>query len=103
MGAALGVLVALCWTWLWLESARMAAMQMPGMEGMQMSHLQMMGAWYAPWSGTLAIYLFCMWFVMMIGMMTPSVAPIILLYMGVARHATGSGHRFVSAVGFLPG
>jgi predicted metal-binding membrane protein len=103
MGAALVALAALCWTWLWLESARMTGMEMPAMEGMQMSHLQMMGAWYAPWSGTLAVYLFFMWFVMMAGMMTASAAPIILLYMGVARHAAGSGQRFASAAWFLSG
>lgn len=103
MAAALLVLAALAWTWLWHEAARMSGMNMPGMASMRMSHLQMMGGWYAPWTPTLALYLFTMWFVMMIGMMTPSAAPVVLLYMGVARHAEGSGHRFASAAWFLAG
>jgi predicted metal-binding membrane protein len=103
MGVALLLLTALCWTWLWFESVRMTGMEMPEMNGMQMSHMQMMGTRYTPWSTTLAVYLFLMWFVMMVGMMTPAVAPIILLYMGVARHAAGTGHRFASGAWLLAG
>lgn len=103
MAAALLLLAGLAWMWLWREARRMAGLEMPGMEGMRMSHLQMMGAGYAPWSGTLALYLFLMWFVMMIGMMTPAAAPMVLLYMGVARHAASTGHRFVSASWFFAG
>jgi predicted metal-binding membrane protein len=103
MGAALLALVALCWAWLWSESARMSGVNMPDMADMQMSHMQMLGEGYSPWSGTLAAWLFLMWLAMMVGMMTPSAAPIILLYMGVARHAAGSGHRFASALWFLAG
>jgi len=103
MAAALLLLAGLAWVWLWQEAQRMAGMQMPDMAGMRMSHLQMMGAGYAPWSATLAGYLFLMWFVMMVGMMTPAAAPVVLLYMGVARHAAGSGHRFASASWFFAG
>jgi predicted metal-binding membrane protein len=58
---------------------------------------------YAPWTATLAIYLFVMWFVMMIGMMTPSAAPMVLIYVGVARQAASRGHRFASASWFFGG
>jgi predicted metal-binding membrane protein len=47
--------------------------------------------------------LFAMWFVMMVGMMTPSAAPMLLLYDGVARQAGRAGHRFTSVGFFLAG
>jgi len=100
---ALLVLVSLTWTWLWRETSRMSVMDMPDMAGMRMSHLQMMGEGFAPWTPTLAANLFIMWFVMMVAMMTPSAAPVLLLYMGVARHAAGRGHRFASALWFFAG
>jgi predicted metal-binding membrane protein len=49
------------------------------------------------------IALFAMWLVMMVGMMTPSVAPMLLLYEGVARQAGRAGHRFTSVGVFLAG
>ena len=49
------------------------------------------------------VALLAMWIVMMIGMMTPSVAPMLLLYDGVARRAAQSGHRFAPAAVFLGG
>jgi predicted metal-binding membrane protein len=101
--AALLLIAALAWTWVTHEAARMAAMDMPAMHGMRMSHMQMMSPAYAPWTATLALYLFVMWFVMMIGMMTPSVAPMLLLYIGVARQAATRGHRFASAAWFCGG
>lgn len=103
MAAALLAVAALAWVWLWREAARMSGMDMPAMAGMRMSHMQMLGGWYAPWTPTLALYLFIMWFVMMIGMMTPAAAPVVLLYMGVARHAAQGGHRFASALWFFSG
>lgn len=101
--AALLVIAALAWLWVLREASRMAALYMPGMEGMPMSHMQMMSPAYAPWTATLAIYLFVMWFVMMIGMMTASAAPMVLLYMGVARQAATRGQRFASAAWFFGG
>jgi predicted metal-binding membrane protein len=44
----------------------------------------------APWQPVEFAYVFVMWVVMMIGMMTPSAAPMILVYARVGRHATGS-------------
>ncbi|MEO8314162.1 MAG: DUF2182 domain-containing protein [Pseudomonadota bacterium] len=101
--AALLLIAVLAWVWVLREAARMAAMDMPAMEGMGMSHMQMMSPAYAPWTATLAIYLFVMWFVMMIGMMTPSVAPMVLIYVGVARQAATRGHRFAAAAWFFGG
>ncbi len=93
---AMLLVAALAWGYLLYLAAQMRAMAMPAMANVSMSHLQMMSPALAPWSWPLAAYLFAMWFVMMVGMMTPSAAPLVLLYLGVARHAASSGHRFAS-------
>jgi predicted metal-binding membrane protein len=46
---------------------------------------------------------FFMWGVMMVGMMTPSVAPMILIYARVARHAGERGHVFAPTSWFGSG
>jgi predicted metal-binding membrane protein len=102
LGAML-LIAVLAWTWLVREAARMAGMDMPGMADVRMNHLQMMSPAFTAWSRSLALYLFGMWFVMMIGMMVPSAAPMVLLYLGVARHAERGGQRFASAAWFLLG
>jgi predicted metal-binding membrane protein len=101
--ASLLLIAALAWLWLLDEASRMAAMDTVAMANMRMNHMQMLSPSFTAWSAQLAGYLFLMWFVMMIGMMLPSAAPLLLLYMGVARHAAGSGHRFASAAWFLAG
>jgi predicted metal-binding membrane protein len=45
----------------------------------------MMSPDYTPWSGGYFVFMLLMWVVMMIGMMTPSVAPMVLLYTAIAR------------------
>jgi predicted metal-binding membrane protein len=100
---ALLVIAALAWTWILREAARMAAMDMSSMQGVRMSHMQMMSPAWAPWSASLAACLFIMWMVMMVAMMTPSAAPLVLTYMGVARQAATRGHRFAAAAWFFGG
>ena len=101
--AALLLIAGVAWAWLLGESARMASMDTAAMASVRMNHMEMMSPHLTAWSPGLASYLFFMWFVMMIGMMLPSASPLLLLYMGVARHAAGSGHRFASAAWFLAG
>jgi len=67
--------------------AAMEGLDMPGMPMPTLSFVALLG----------------MWIVMMIGMMTPSVAPMLLLYDGVARQAARTGSRFVSVGVFLAG
>src|SRR4051812_46407583 len=86
-----------------MSAMQMPAMDMPGMDGMRTSYLQMLSPAYAPWTAALAIYLFVMWFVMMIGMMTPSVAPMVLIYAGIARQAAARGTPFAAAGWFAAG
>lgn len=60
------------------------------------------------WDPAYAIIMLLMWWVMMIAMMTPSAAPMILLYARVARHAQAKGRirpgilpTFIFALGYL--
>jgi len=67
----------------------------------------MMTPAYRPWSPGFFAFMLVMWIVMIIGMMTPSVAPMILLYAAVARRNSstqgGARHAFASAGWFLAG
>jgi predicted metal-binding membrane protein len=97
---ALVTLTALAWAYLLLLSARMGTpMPMDGMAGMAMDDMAM-GA-TSP-AATL-LFAFVMWAVMMIGMMTPSVAPMILLYAKVGRRARSDSKPFASAGWFVAG
>src|SRR5258708_16725012 len=86
--AALGVLTALAWSDLvWLaDDMAMDGMDMTGYRMIPAGRALMMPA-SSPWQPLEFAYVFAMWAVMMIGMMTPSAAPIILVYARVGRHA----------------
>jgi predicted metal-binding membrane protein len=92
--ALLGV-AALAWGYtIWL-AGRMAmppaaSMSMPDMPGMRMDE-SMMAPGHTPWTVIHFLFIFAMWAVMMVGMMTPTVAPMVLIYARVARHANGGG------------
>ena len=95
VSAALVLLTALAWAYvLWLA----ADMDMGGMD---MSDFRMIPAGIgimapalSPWSGMEFAFVFAMWAVMMIGMMTPSAAPMILIYARVGRQAAQQGKPF---------
>ena len=89
---ALGALALLCWAYL---VSLAAAPAMDGMEGMAPA--------VAPWTSEDALATLLMWSVMMVGMMTPSVAPMILIYARVARHAENRGTVFAPAGWFALG
>jgi predicted metal-binding membrane protein len=57
----------------------------------------------AAWTVGHVVFIFTMWTVMMVGMMTPSVAPMILIYTQVARQAGTQGHVFAPAGYFVLG
>ena len=64
----------------------------------------MMSPEYMPWSAGYFAFMLVMWIVMMIGMMTPSVAPMILLYTAIARQSAGSAAQAFAPPGwFLAG
>ncbi|MBZ9679889.1 MULTISPECIES: DUF2182 domain-containing protein [unclassified Mesorhizobium] len=116
--AALAVIAVFAWAYvLWLA----ADMAMPGspvpggeagdMAGMDMASMNMggmdMGAAVAPgfrpWASADFVFTFTMWAVMMVGMMTPSVAPMLLLYAGVGRKALADSRPIASTAWFFTG
>jgi predicted metal-binding membrane protein len=109
--AALLLITGLAWIWLAHLAAQMAAPAMAGMDmssmaGMDMSAMPGMAAMspaLEPWTTAHALFLFAMWAVMMVGMMTPSVAPMVLLYQRIAQQANSKGHNFAPAGWFLGG
>ena len=100
----LTLLTALAWSYLLWLSADMA------MGGMDMGDFRMipsgMGLMvlaHTPWQAMEFAFVFVMWTVMMVGMMTPSAVPMILMYARVGRQTEGA--PFAStvwvAVGYL--
>ncbi len=88
---ALTMLTALAWSYvLWLS----ADMAMGGMEvdGFRMipSGMGLMMPADMPWRAMEFALVFAMWIIMMVGMMTPSVVPMILMYARVGRQAEGA-------------
>ncbi len=100
---ALLALAALAWVYvLWLAAGMYAPS--PGMPSMTAAEMAaMMSPGFAPWTLGHALFIFAMWAVMMIGMMTPSAAPMILIYTQVARQAGTLGKPFASAAWFASG
>lgn len=98
VAACLLALVMLAWAYLlWLA----ADMGMGGMdmEGFRMipSGRGLMVPVAAPWLPIEFAFVFLMWAVMMVGMMTPSVAPLILLYARVGRQAAARQQPFAAS------
>jgi len=102
--AALAALTILAWADLvWLANdMAMDGMDMTGFRMIPAGQGLMMPA-SAPWQPIEFGYVFLMWVVMMIGMMTPSVAPMILIYARVARHAASTGKPFAASGWFAAG
>ena len=62
----------------------------------------MMSPEFRPWSAAHFGFMLAMWVVMMVGMMTPSVSPMVLLYAAIARRSAGR-HAFAPPGWFLAG
>lgn len=104
VSVALLVLTALAWTYLLVLAVDM------DMGGMDMAEFRMIPAGLslmmpasAPWQPIEFMFVFVMWAVMMFGMMTPSVAPIILIYARVARQAALERQPFAATSWFAGG
>ena len=89
IGAALAGLVVLCWLYLFDEARQMAAMD-PGMV-------------MPPMNATDLLLLLAMWWIMMIGMMLPSAAPMILTFAGINRGRRARGQPHTPTVLFTSG
>ena len=109
VAAALAGLAVLAWAYvLWLA----ADMDMGGMDmsGMDMSDFRMIPAGMgmmapalAPWGGIEFAFVFAMWTVMMVGMMTPSAAPMILIYARLDRQLAMEHKPFTATGWFAAG
>lgn len=102
----LAAISALAWLYLLSLARLMGGMPMDGMEAMPGMDMPGMAATVASrlaWSPGDAALVFTMWFVMMVGMMLPSAAPMVLLYARVGRHAEAQGMPFAATGIFAAG
>src|SRR5260370_17690623 len=104
VAAALVVVTGLAWAYVWWLAAE------KDMGGMDMSGFRMIPAGMglmmpttAPWNAMEFAFVFAMWAVMMIGMMTPSAAPMILIYARVGRQAAQRGKPLAACGYFAAG
>jgi len=104
VAAALVMLTALAWAYVWWLGTDME------IGGMDMSGFRMIPAGMglmmptsAPWTATEFAFVFAMWAVMMIGMMTPSATPMILIYARVGRQAARQGKPLAASAYFAAG
>jgi predicted metal-binding membrane protein len=90
--SALTVLVLLAWAYL-LWPDQMPMNDMAGMPGMAPT----------PWTLPQFLLVLAMWSVMMVGMMTPSASPMLLIFARVAAQAEARGVVFASTFWFAAG
>ena len=103
VAVALAVVTLLAWAYLLWLSVHMAVPS-GGMAGMDMGGAGgSLAPAFRPWATADFVFMFAMWSVMMVGMMTPSVAPMVLLYAAAGRKAAESGAPYVSTVWFFAG
>src|SRR6516225_6146515 len=98
---AFTLLTALAWSYLLWLSADM------GMGGMDMTGLRMIPSGMGlmvpanmPWRAMEFAFVFAMWIVMMVGMMTPLAAPMFLMYARVGRLIEARGTPIIATVWF---
>jgi len=103
--AGLALIISLAWWWVAIGSGTgMSAIAMTTWQFPPPAHVSMVESW----STSYALVMFFMWWIMMIAMMTPSAAPIILLYGRAYRHEqrqaklpAGMVPTFAFALGYL--
>jgi predicted metal-binding membrane protein len=100
----LTLVTALAWSYLLWLSVDM------GMGGMDMTGFRMIPAGmglmipaHLPWSAMEFGFVFAMWMVMMVGMMTPSAVPMILTYARAGRHTTAQDAPLAATAWFGAG
>ena len=104
VAAALIILTALTWAYVWRLAADMdmGDMDTSGFRIIPAGMGLMMPA-TAPWNTVEFAFVFAMWAVMMIGMMTPSATPMILIYARVDRQAARQGTPLAASAYFAAG
>jgi predicted metal-binding membrane protein len=101
---AISLLTALAWSYLlWLSAEmNMGGMDMAGLR-MVPSGMGLMMPADMPWRAMEFAFVFAMWAVMMIGMMTPSAAPMFLTYTRVGRQTEAQRRPLVATAWFAAG
>jgi predicted metal-binding membrane protein len=104
VAGALAAIIVAAWAYvLWLA----ADMDMGGMDmtGFRMipAGIGIMAPANAPWRPIEFAFVFAMWAVMMVGMMTPSAAPMVLMYARVGREGRADGKVFAATGWFAAG
>ena len=89
---ALGGIAAVSWLYTWLQIRAMT-----GMEDMAMP------AAFAPWTASDALLTIAIWWIMMLGMMLPSAAPMVIMFAAVNRSRRTRGQAFVPTAAFASG
>ena len=104
VAAALIALTALAWAYLVWLNGHMATATVPSMANLP-GMRSMPGTNMAtnPFAPAELGFAFVMWAVMMVGMMTPTAAPMILLYARIGQQATGRGTVFPATGWFAAG
>jgi predicted metal-binding membrane protein len=87
--------------WLWADAA-MGGMDMSGFRMIPSGMGLMIPADHS-WLGMEFVFVFAMWAVMMVGMMTPSAAPMVLMYARVGRQTKPHNTLFAPTVWFASG
>jgi predicted metal-binding membrane protein len=101
---AVALLTALAWSYLlWLSAdMNMGGMDMTGLR-MIPSGMGLMVPMDMPWPAMEFAFVFAMWTVMMVGMMTPSAAPMFLMYARVGRQTDAQSMALAATVWFAAG
>jgi predicted metal-binding membrane protein len=104
VAACLFALIISAWAYVWWLAADMQ------MDGMDMARFRMIPSGgglmmpvIAPWQPIEFVFVFIMWAVMMIGMMAPSIAPLVLIYARVGRQATAQQKPFAATAWLASG
>jgi hypothetical protein len=102
LALALTLLIAVTWSYmLWLSvDMGMGGMDVTGFRMVPAGMGLMMPA-HEPWRAMELAFVFVMWTVMMVGMMTPSAMSMIFMYARVGRHAESQSTPLI-ATGLLP-
>ena len=105
VSTALTGITVLAWIYVIRLAAdmHMAGMDMTGMRMISTGFRMVMASAQSPWTSEDALLMFIMWAVMMIGMVAPSVAPVVLLHARVQRRAISEGEPFATTGWFATG
>lgn len=102
VASALVLIAAIAWVYIiWLAAGMDTTDSADSLVGKGMPG--MMAPELSPWGLADVLFMFAMWAAMMVGMMTPSVAPMVLIYARVARQAIAKGTPFPATGWFFAG